>query len=80
MSLQQSFSYIGMGLPGLNQYLARINLSCSRGNTVMPVRLEPAAPWSRAKHSTSVLPGNKVENPLSTPLAFKDTFSLFYFI
>ena len=26
----QSFSYIGTGLPGLNQYLARINVSCSR--------------------------------------------------
>ena len=27
---QQSFSYAGMGLPGLNQYIARINVSCSR--------------------------------------------------
>ena len=27
---QQSFSYIGTGLPGLNQYYARINVSCSR--------------------------------------------------
>ena len=26
---QQFFSYIRMGLPGLNQYLARINVSCS---------------------------------------------------
>ena len=26
---QQSFSYVGMGLPGLNQYWARINVSCS---------------------------------------------------
>ena len=24
------FSYVGMGLPGLNQYLAGINVSCSR--------------------------------------------------
>ena len=24
------FSYVGTGLPGLNQYLARINVSCSR--------------------------------------------------
>ena len=29
-SHQQSFSYVGTGLPGLNQYLARINVSCSR--------------------------------------------------
>ena len=28
--VQQSFSYVGTGLPGLNQYLARINVSCSR--------------------------------------------------
>ena len=27
---QQSFSYVETGLPGLNQYLARINVSCSR--------------------------------------------------
>ena len=26
---QQSFSYVGTGLPGLNQYYARINVSCS---------------------------------------------------
>ena len=29
-SRQLSFSYIGTGLPGLNQYSARINVSCSR--------------------------------------------------
>ena len=29
-SHQQSFSYVGTGLPGLNQYKARINVSCSR--------------------------------------------------
>ena len=29
-SHQQSFSYVGTGLPGLNQHLARINVSCSR--------------------------------------------------
>ena len=32
-SPQQSFIYIGTGLPGLNQYLARINVSCSRTAT-----------------------------------------------
>ena len=26
---QQSFSYVGTGLPGLNQYYARINVTCS---------------------------------------------------
>ena len=30
MSHRQSFSYIGTGLPGLNQYKARINVSCPR--------------------------------------------------
>ena len=29
-SQSKIFSYIGTGLPGLNQYLARINESCSR--------------------------------------------------
>ena len=52
-SHQQSFSYVGMGLPGLNQYKARINVSCSIHNTVMLVRLEPAAPRSRVNHSTT---------------------------
>ena len=32
-SHQQSFSYAGTGLPGLNQYLARINVSCTRTTT-----------------------------------------------
>ena len=27
---QQFFSYVGTGLPGLNQYKVRINFSCSR--------------------------------------------------
>ena len=27
---QQSFGYAGTGLPGLNQYQARINVYCSR--------------------------------------------------
>ena len=41
---QQSFSYVGRGLPGLNQYQARINVSCSRTHyAVMPVRLKPTA-------------------------------------
>ena len=28
-SSQQFFSYVGMGLPGLNKYQAGINISCS---------------------------------------------------
>ena len=40
----QSFSNVGTGLPGLNQYLARINVLAQGHNTVMPVRLKPAAP------------------------------------
>ena len=32
-SHQRSFSYIGTVLPGLNQYIARINVSCSRTTT-----------------------------------------------
>ena len=28
-SHQQSFSYIGKGLPGFDQYYSRINVSCS---------------------------------------------------
>ena len=33
---QQFFSYIRTGLPGLNQYLARINVSCSRTQRSIP--------------------------------------------
>ena len=44
-----NFSFI----PGLNKYLARINVSCSRTNAVTLVRLEPSTPWSRVKHSTT---------------------------
>ena len=43
MSHQQSFSYKGTGLPGLNQYLARIYVLAQGHNTVTPVRLEPTA-------------------------------------
>ena len=41
-----SFSYIGMGLPWLNQYLARINVIAQGYNAVTLVRLEPMAPRS----------------------------------
>ena len=52
-SHQQSYSYKGTGLPGLNQYLARINVLAQGHNAVPPVRLEPAALRSRVKHSTT---------------------------
>ena len=41
-----SFTYIGTGLPGLNQYLARIIVLAQGHNAVTPVRLEPMAPRS----------------------------------
>ena len=41
-----SFSYIGMGLPWLNQYLPRINVLAQGYNAVTLVRLEHMAPWS----------------------------------
>ena len=43
-SHQQSFSYKGTGLPGLNLYLAKINVLAQGQNAVTRVRLEPAAP------------------------------------
>ena len=33
-----------MGLPGLNQYLARINVLAQGHNAVTPARLKPLAP------------------------------------
>ena len=48
-----SFSYIETGLPGLNQYLARIDVLAQGHNAVTPVRLEPMAPRSYVKHSTT---------------------------
>ena len=41
------------GLPGLDQYYAWINVHAQGHNAVTPVRLEPAAPRSRVKHSTT---------------------------
>ena len=43
----------GQGLPGLNQYYARINVLAQGHNAVMPVRLEPTAPQSGVKHTTT---------------------------
>ena len=42
-----------MGLQGLNQYQARINVLAQGHNTVTPVRLQPATPRSRVKHCTT---------------------------
>ena len=52
-SHQQSFSYKEMGLPGLNQYWARINILAQGHSAVMLVRLKPVTPRSRVKHSTT---------------------------
>ena len=41
-----SFSYIGTGLPWLNQYLVSINVLAEGYNAVTLVRLEPMAPRS----------------------------------
>ena len=41
-----SFSYIGTGLPWLDQYLARISVLAQGYNAVTLVRLEPMAPRS----------------------------------
>ena len=70
MSHQQSFSYAGMGLPGLNQYEAKINVLAQGHNTVTSVRLEPDAPRSRVGHSTT--------EPLHYPFfIFCDTFTVY---
>ena len=43
----------GTGLPGLNQYYARILCVLLKDHAVSPGRLEPAASRSRVKHSTT---------------------------
>ena len=53
MSHQQSFRYKGTGRPGLNQFQARIIVRAQGQNAVISVRLEPVAPLSRVKHSTT---------------------------
>ena len=45
-NFSMSFSYIGTGFPGLNQYLASINVLAQGHNAVTPVRLEPMVPQS----------------------------------
>ena len=53
MSHQQSFRYVGTVFLGLNS--TKLGLMClAQGhNAVTPVILEPAAPLSRVKHSTT---------------------------
>ena len=53
---QQSFSYVGMRV-FLGSTSTKLGLMClAQGhNTVTPVRLKPAALWSRAKHSHSTI-------------------------
>ena len=52
-SHQQYFSYKGTGIPGLNQYWAGLMCLAQEHNALTLVRLEPAAPRSRVKHSTT---------------------------
>ena len=55
-SCQQFFSYVGTGLPGLNQYFKQGLMCFVQGHNVeTPVRLEQATPRSWVKHSTTAL-------------------------
>ena len=57
MSHQQPFSSVGTGLPGLKTSSKLGLMYLAQGHkAVTPVRLEPAAPLSRVKHSTTELP------------------------
>ena len=42
-----------MGLPGLNQYKARINVSAQGPQRSDAGEAQTRAPWSRVKHSTT---------------------------
>ena len=54
---QQFFSHIGTSLSGLNQYLAKDKVSCSRTHrNFPPVRLKPETPQFQVKYSTSKPP------------------------
>ena len=50
---QQVFRYVGTGLPGLTGTKLGLMLLAQGHNAMTPVRLEPAAPRSRVKHSTT---------------------------
>ena len=58
---QQSFSYVGTGLPGLNQYWERINVSCSRtqrsDSDEAPIR-GPLVSSQALYHWATALPAN----------------------
>ena len=75
MSQQQSFSYKGTGLPGFNQYLARISVLAQGHNTVTPVRLKPVAPQFPVKHSTTALPIAATQKD-NQKLVFKTDYGL----
>ena len=66
-SHQQSFSYVGTDLPGLNQYYARIKCVLLKDTTVTPVRLDLRPPQSGVKHSTTE-PLHSLSSPVSTLL------------
>ena len=71
---QQVFSYVGTDLPGLKQYKARINVSCvscSSDDTVTPLRLQPAVPRSRVKHSTTEPMCSRFDQNTSNPYAWQ---------
>ena len=57
-SHQQCFSYKGTGLPGLNQYLARINVLALGHKAVTPLRLEPSVSSQALYHWATALPLN----------------------
>ena len=52
-SHQQSFSYVGTVLPVWTSTKLGFMCLAQRHNAVTPVRLEPTAPLSRVKHSTT---------------------------
>ena len=53
MSHHQSFSYVGTGLPVLNQYKARINYLFQGHLGSDASEAQTRDPWCRVKHSTT---------------------------
>ena len=52
---QQFFIYVRDRSSWVDQVLGKDKCGLLKDNTVMPVRLQPAAPWSRVKFSTTEL-------------------------
>ena len=48
---QKNFSYVRASLPRLNQFKARINVSCSRTKHSDAGMFEPGTPQSKVMHS-----------------------------